>query len=134
MPEVSEPNLIAALKSVLTAVKTDLAPDLKSPYAQHRAQVMTMLLTRLIVDLERAGPDAERWKDLRALMSGPADTAAWAKELSDKLATATPSADTDKLIASVAKIEAKERGGRETDIVARMKPEQVQAAAGEAAI
>jgi aminoglycoside phosphotransferase (APT) family kinase protein len=57
---VSDPFLAAKLRAVVVALRNDVKPDLTTPHAKLRADLIDMLLSRILVEAEGGDPGFDR--------------------------------------------------------------------------
>ncbi|RJG08283.1 phosphotransferase family protein [Massilia cavernae] len=124
-----EPSLISAkLRSILAAVREDLRPELATPQARLRAELIDLLLTRLAVETDADGAGGAYQAKLQQLLdaAAPAPAASEAlraRALSDRLLAAdlgdpVQRVQTAQLVAAVAALECKRRAEVEERVVA----------------
>lgn len=99
-----DPHLAAKLRAILLAIRSDLKPELASPVAKLRGDLIDMLLSRLVVEADGGDPGEGFWDALAQVGD--------ARRLSDLLA----SEGKPDIIAAVASAERDRRVGYETKV------------------
>jgi aminoglycoside phosphotransferase (APT) family kinase protein len=114
----ADPLLGAKLRAILVAFRKELKPEISSPQAKLRADLIDMVLSRIVVELDGGDPGETYWDEVATLTSIQADASVEErrKALADLLVSGTLG-NQDAIVRKVAEAESERRVGYE-DLVA----------------
>lgn len=123
MTSHSDAFLGAKLRAILIAFREELKPELSTPQAKLRGELIDMLLSRVAVEVAGGDAGEAHWDKVAPLLGLPGDTPAadQSKLLADTLAAAETGTRTAEAIALVAASERGRRVAYEDQVAAMLK-------------